>query len=201
MGMIYFWAFMDSEKAYDTIDRHCMWQVPRVYGVRGKLLKDMPSIYAECIVCVRVRIDMSEWFPVNVRLRQGCVMSPWLFNVYMDGVVREVNARVLGKGLEQLSVNGGRFEINQLVFADDTALVADSEEKLCRLVSEFGRVFEKRKLRVNVVKSKVMRCSRYGNGGRRSNACEPLKEVDCFKYLGSQLAADGGCERDVVHDE
>ena len=45
---------------------------------------------------------------------------------------------------------GGRFEINQLLFADDTALVADSEEKLGRLVSEFGRVCERRKLRVNV---------------------------------------------------
>ena len=67
-------------------------------------------------------------------------MSPWLINVYMGGVVGEVNVRVLGKGLELLSANGGRFEINQLLFVDDTALVADSEEKLCRLVSEFGRV-------------------------------------------------------------
>ena len=49
----------------------------------------------------------------------------------MDGVVSEVNVSVLGKGLEQLSVNGGRFEINQLLFQDDTALVDDSE-KLCR---------------------------------------------------------------------
>ena len=44
--------------------------------------------------------------------------------------------------------------------------MADSEEKLCRLVNEFGRVCERGKLRVNVGKSKVMRCSRYGNGGR-----------------------------------
>ena len=57
----------------------------------------------------------------------------------MDGVVREVNVRVLVKGLELLSANGGRFEINQLLFADHTVLVADSEEKLCRLVGEFGR--------------------------------------------------------------
>ena len=56
-------------------------------------------------------------------------MSPWLFNVYMDGVVRKVNVRMLLKGLELLSANG-RFEINQLLFADDTDLVADSEEKL-----------------------------------------------------------------------
>ena len=122
-------------------------------------------------------------------------------NVYMDGVVREVNVRVLGKGLELLSANGGRFEINLLLFADDTALVADSEEKLCRLVSEFGRVCERTKLRVNVGKSKVMRCSRYGNGCRMHVILngDPLEEVDCIKYLGSQVAADGGCERDVVH--
>ena len=67
-----------------------------------------------------------------------------IVNVYMDGVVREVNVGVLGIGLQLLSANGGRFEINQLLFADDTALVADLE-KLCRLVSEFGRVCERRK--------------------------------------------------------
>ena len=49
-------------------------------------------------------------------------MSLWFFNVYMDGVVRYVNVRVLGKGLEPLNANGSRFEINQLLFADDTAL-------------------------------------------------------------------------------
>ena len=64
----------------------------------------------------------------------------------MDSVKREVNARVFGKGLELLSVNGGRFEIHLLLFADDTALVADSEEMLCRLVSEFGRVMRKKKV-------------------------------------------------------
>ena len=79
--------------------------------------------------------------------------------------------------------------------------MADSEQKLCRLVTEFGRVCERRKLGVNVGKSKVMRCSRYVNGGRmyvRLNGNQ-LEEVDCFSYLGSQVAADGGCERDVVH--
>ena len=75
---------------------------------------------------------------------------------------REVTVNVLGKGLELLSTYGGRFEINQLVYVDDTALVADSKEKLCRPV----RVCQRRKLRVNVDKSKVVRCSRYGNWGR-----------------------------------
>ena len=100
---------------------------------------------------------------------------------------------LLGKGLELLIANGDRFEINQLLFTDATAQVVDSEEELCRLVSEFGRACERRKLRVNVVKSEVMRCSRYGYGDRIHVILnsEPLEEVDCFKYLGSQVAADG----------
>ena len=84
-------------------------------------------------------------------------------------------------------MNGGRFEMNQLLFADDTALLADSAEKLCRLMSEFGRVCETRKFRVNVGKSKVMRCSRYGNRGQMHVILngELLEEVDCFRYLRS----------------
>ena len=70
-------------------------------------------------------------------------------------------------------------------------------------MSEFGRVCERRKLRVNVGKSKVMRCicSRSGNGDRMHVILngEQLEEVDCFKYLGSQVVAAGGCERDVLH--
>ena len=63
---------------------------------------------------------------VNVGLRQGCVTSPyaWMFNVYIDGVVRYVNARVFGKGLELLSINGDRFEVNQLLYTDGTSLMA-----------------------------------------------------------------------------
>ena len=122
-----------------------------------------------------------------------------MFNLYVDGLVRWVNVRMLGKGLELLSANGGRLEINQLLFADDTALVA-GYEKLCRLMCKFGRVCE-RKLRVNVGKSKVMRCSRYRNGSRKQVMLngEPLEVGDCFKYLRSEVAADGGCEMDLVH--
>ena len=70
-----------------------------------------------------------------------------------------------------------------------------------RCLSEFGRVCERRKLRMNVGKSQVMRCSRCGNLDRMHVILnsEPLEEVDCFMYLGSQVAADAGCERDVVH--
>ena len=113
---------MYLEKAYDTIDQHGMWQKLRVYGVEGKLLKAVQSFYVDSRAYVREGNDVSGWFPVNVRLSQVCVMSPWWSNIYMDGVVREVNVGLLGKGLDLLSANGDRFEINQLFFTDDTAL-------------------------------------------------------------------------------
>ena len=56
---------MDLEKAYDTIDRHVMWQMLRVYGVGGKLLKAVESFHVDR-ACVRMGNDVSEWFPVNV---------------------------------------------------------------------------------------------------------------------------------------
>ena len=73
--------------------------------------------YVDSRAGVRVGNDVSKWFPVNVVLRQGCVMSPRLFNVHMDVFFRAVNNRVLGKGLELQSANDSRFEINQLLFA------------------------------------------------------------------------------------
>ena len=84
-----------------------------------------------------------------------------------------MNVWVLGKVLELLSKNGGRFEINQLLFADARTVVTDSDEKLCRLVSE---------LKVNIGMSDVIRSSRYGTGGRMHVILhgEPLEEVECF---------------------
>ena len=67
-----------------------MWYVADtkiLCGVGGKLLKAVQSFYVDSKVCVRVGNDVSEWSPVNVELRQGCLMSPRLFNVYIDGVV------------------------------------------------------------------------------------------------------------------
>ncbi len=98
---------------------------------------------------------MSESFKVAVSVRQGCVMSPWLFNIYVDGCIREMKVRVrdLGarlnvRGVEQLLVAG--------LYADDTVVLAESERMLQRIVDEFERVCKRRKLKVNSGKSKVI---------------------------------------------
>ena len=104
--------------------------VLRLYGISGRLLREVKSLHVGSKACVRVRNEVSEWFPVRLELRQGCVMSPWLFSLYTDGVVRGVNAPVLGKGLKLVDGHDNEWELNQLLFADDTVVVADSERKL-----------------------------------------------------------------------
>ena len=64
-GKEVFCAFMDLEKAYDRVDRDALWQTLRLYGVGGRLLKAVKSLYVESRACVRVGNELSEWFPVN----------------------------------------------------------------------------------------------------------------------------------------
>ena len=78
-----FWAFMDLEKAYDVAAAKSVWSW-------GKMVDRRAVVW--------VGNDVSERFPVNVRFRQCSVIYPFLFNICMDGVVREVNVTVLGKG-------------------------------------------------------------------------------------------------------
>ena len=69
-----------------------------MYGVGGRLLAAIQAFYKESEACVRVEGGMSEWFSVKVDLGQGCVMSPWLFNLFMDGVMKEFIRQTFCKG-------------------------------------------------------------------------------------------------------
>ena len=69
------------------VDRDAMWNVLRLYGIGGRLLRGVKSLLALKLV-LGYGNEVSGWFPVRVGLRQGCVMSPWLFSLYIDGVDR-----------------------------------------------------------------------------------------------------------------
>merc|ERR1712002_424994 len=195
-------AYMDLEKAYDRIDRDAMWRVLSMYGINGKLLAAVQSMYERSECCVRVHREEGEWFNVRGRLRQGCVMSPWLFNIFMDGVMKEVRERVGDDGaiLWDARRNCG-WKVEWLMFAGDTVLVGDSKEKMERLVQEFGSVCRRWKLTVNAGKSKVMRIGKNGeedevnislNGKRR-------EEVEIYRSLGVDIANDSGIGEEVNH--
>ena len=76
---------MDLEKVYDRVNREALWQVLRMY-MGGKLLNGIKNMYVNNLACVRVKRDECQCFRISSGVRQGCIMSPWLFNVYMDTV-------------------------------------------------------------------------------------------------------------------
>ncbi len=73
---------MDLEKAYARVDRKGLWDTLRVYGVGGQLLEGIRSFYENASASVRMNGELSESFKVEVGVGQGCVMPPWLFNIY-----------------------------------------------------------------------------------------------------------------------
>ena len=81
---------MAREKAYARVNSGALWQVLRTYDVGGKLLNGIKSVYVNSEACVRVKGSESECFRINSDVKQGCVVSPWLFNVYMDAAMKEV---------------------------------------------------------------------------------------------------------------
>src|SRR5678816_4042181 len=86
---------------------------------------------------------------------RGCVVSPWLFNLYMDGVMKELEVGVAGNGVRMMK-NGDEWRVPYLLYADDLVLCCESEESLRGLVERFGKVCKRRGLKINVDKSKVM---------------------------------------------
>ncbi|CAK1581002.1 unnamed protein product [Parnassius mnemosyne] len=144
-----FCAFVDLEKAFDKVVRKKMWELLPGYGVDGRLLRAVQSLYCDCKACVRVGHDLSPMFSVQTRVKQGCVMSSWLFILYLDSCLQKLKDSCLGVKL-------GDIKVNCLVYADDAMLIAPSEAELQTLVTCIKEECEIKGLRLNANKTKVL---------------------------------------------
>ncbi len=122
-----------------------------MYGVQRQLLEGIKSFYENASASARMNGELSESFNVEVGVRQGCVMSPWLFSMYMDGCIRDMKVSVRDLGA-RLNVRGVEQPWVAGLYADDTVLLAESEGMLQRIVDEFDRVCKRRKLKANAGK-------------------------------------------------
>ena len=121
---IYF-CFIDYAKALDCMDHNKPWKILKEMGIPDHLTCLLRNLYAGQDARVRIGHGTTDWFQIGKGVRQGCILSPCLFNLYVEYIMR--NAR-LEEAQAEIKIAGRN--INNLRYADDTTLMAESEEEL-----------------------------------------------------------------------
>ena len=125
-------SFIDLEKVYDMVSREALWELLRMYHMGGKLLNVIKSMYVNSLGNVRVKGGESQCFRINSGVRQGCIMSPWLFTVYMAAVMEEVKME-MGRREESGDCLASCMQMTWF-------LCGESEEELRAMVGRFDEV-------------------------------------------------------------
>ena len=131
---IYFY-FTDYAKVFDCVDHNKLWKILKEMGIPDHLTCLLGNLYAGQEARVRTGHGTTDWFQIGKGVRQGCILSPCLFNFYEEYIMRNA-------GLEeaQAGIKIARRNINNLRYADDTSLMAESEEELKGLLKVKRRV-------------------------------------------------------------
>ena len=120
---IYF-CFMDYAKAFDCVDHNKLWKILKEMGIPDHLTCLLRNLYAGQEATVRTGHGTADWFQIGKGVRQGCILSPCLFNLYAEYIMRNTGLKEAQGGIKI-----ARRNINNLRYADDTTLMAESEEE------------------------------------------------------------------------
>ncbi|KAF7251811.1 Craniofacial development protein 2 [Varanus komodoensis] len=185
---IYF-CFIDYAKAFDRVDHSKLWQVLKEMGVPDHLICLLRNLYVGQEATVRTGHGTTDWFKIEKGVSQGCILSPGLFNLYAEHIMRKA-------GLDESPVGikiAGR-NINNLSYADDTTLTAESEEKLNSLLMWVKEESAKVGLKLSIKKTKMMASSPLTSWQIDG---EEMEVVTDFIFLGSKITADGDCTQEI----
>jgi len=121
-------TFIDYAKAFNCVDHNKLWKILKEMGIPDHLTCLSRNLYAGQEATVRTGHGTTDWFQIG-KVLQGCILSPCLFNLYTEYIMRNA-------GLEeaQAGIKTARRNINNLRYADDTTLMAESEEELWQKV-------------------------------------------------------------------
>ena len=149
----------------------------------------MRNLYAGQEATVRTGHGTTDWFQIGKGVRQGCILSPCLFNFYAEYIMRNAGLEEAQAGIKIAGRN-----INNLRFSDDTTLMAESEEELKRLLEKMKEKNKKTGLRLNILKTKIMLSSAITSWQIDG---ETMKTVTDFIFLGSKITADSNCRHEI----
>ena len=207
-------AFVDLSKAFDRVPRELLWSILRRFGCPDNIVALIQSFHDGMKVRVSVSGVLSDEFEVTTGVKQGCVMAPVLFNIYMLCVTHILHCEAEEEGVDvRYRLDRNLFDltklkartktevcnIKELQYADDAAIVAHSPQVLQTLISILHRTYNRLGLKMNTDKTEVMRLAE-GNPDHEPITVGPieLKNVNEFRYLGSFLSNDWSLDKEIT---
>ena len=185
---IYF-CFINYAKAFDCVDHNKLWEILQEMGIPDHLTSLLRNLYAVQESTVKTRHGTIYWFQIGKEVRQGCILSPWLFNVYAEYIMWNA-----GLDEAQARIKTARRDTNNLRYADDTTLMTESEEELKSLLMKVKEESEKVGLKLNIQKTKIMTSSPITSWQIEG---ETMETVTDFNFGDSKITADGDCSHEI----
>ena len=171
------------------MDHNKLWKILKEMGIPDHLTCLLRNLYAGQEAAVRTGNGATDWFQIGKGVRQGCILSPCLLNLYAEYILQ--NARL---DEAQAGIKIARRNSNKLRYADDTTLMAESEEDLKNLLMKVKEESEKAGLKLNIQKPKVI-----ASGPIISWQIdgETVGKVTDFIFLGFKITEDGDCSHEI----
>ena len=171
------------------VDHNKLWKILKDMGIPDHLTCLLRNLYAGQEATVRIEHGTTDWFQTGKGVCQGCILAPGLFNLYAEDIMW--NAR-LDEAQGQIKIAGRN--INNLRYADDTTLMAESEEGWKSLLMKVKEESENAGLKLNIQKTKIMASSPI-------TSClidgQTMETVTDFIFLSSKITADGDCSSEI----
>ena len=193
-----FIAFLDVAKAYDTVWRDALWFKMDKMGVPRKLRKVIEELYSDSFNVVSTLGGNSTVFAINIGLRQGCVLSPLLFDIFINDYA-EGWSPAMGANIHFGTKPHRSLCIHSLLFADDIAFLGQSASGLQDCLDRFTAWCRKWRMVISVAKSKVMVVGSTPAAPFEIPGYGELEVVKAFKYLGVWLSDDGQWDMELEH--
>ena len=150
---VYF-CFIDYTKGFDCVDHNKLWKILKEMVIPDHLTCLLRNLYSGQETTVRIVHGTTDWFEIGKGICQGCILSPCLFNLYAEYIMQ--NAR-LDEAQAGIKITGRN--VNNLRYADDTTLMAESEDELKSLLMKVKEKSETVGLKLNIQKTKIMASS------------------------------------------
>ena len=144
-------CFINYAKVLDCVDHNKLWKILKEMRIPDHLTCLLRNLYTGQEATVRTGHGTTDWFQIGKGVREGCILSPCLFNLYAECIMRNAGLEEAHAGIKIAGRN-----INNFRYADDTILMAASKEELKSLLMKVKEESEKVGLKLNIQKTKIM---------------------------------------------